>query len=85
VEDALCRMVPPMILVKLIKPIKPNGYFMFHRIYYQKFYTLATKFNYVLVWISKQTGFISLMTDTELDYCAVKAGCLNILQFYFSV
>jgi len=45
------------------------------------------------VWISEQTAIISLydinwlvcITETECVHCAVRTGCLNTIQFKFSV
>jgi hypothetical protein len=37
------------------------------------------------VWISKQTAVISLISERELVYCAVRTGCLNAFPFMFKV
>jgi len=45
------------------------------------------------VWISEQTVIISLysinslvfITETECVYCAVRTGCLNVIQINFNL
>ena len=65
---------------------------MYRQFNIHQFYVLPTQLYLCFVWISEQTAIITLysinwlvfITQTQCVYCAVRTGCLCIIQFSFS-
>jgi hypothetical protein len=70
----------------IVWSLMPSGHYMYHQ------FNIHTHSVFMcFVWISEQTGIISLyniiwlvcITETECVYCAVRTGCLYIIQVPF--